>query len=123
MSFHDPSQLHDAFAEALRSQDVDALVDLYEPDAVVFLPDGGQISGREALGAMFAQIVRAGQTTGGVQRSTLVADDIALTSTVYPSRAAGPDGAQAPAGITTAEVLRRQLDGTWRVVIDAPTFS
>lgn len=123
MPFTDPSQLHDTFAQALAAGDVEALLDLYEPGAVVFLPDGGQVTGPEALSAMFTGIIGAGVTTGGTQRTTLVAGDVALTSTTYPGQDAGADGTPASPGVTTAEVSRRQSGGTWRVVIDAPTFS
>lgn len=123
MSFDDPARLHDVFAQALQAGDVDALLDLYEPGAVVALPDGGRVSGREALGAMFTGIIESGQTSGGEQRETIVADDVALTSTAYRSEVAGPDGTTRHVDITTAEVSRRGPDGTWRVVIDAPTFS
>lgn len=120
MPFSGPEDLHAAFAAALEAQDVDALVDLYEPDAMIVAPDGSQISG-DARREWFAGLIAAGVGATGRQRKMLIADDIALSSTAYEMDP-GPTGGE-PATMATAEVSRRQPDGTWRVVIDAPNFS
>ena len=118
---HNPKDLHARFAEALRAQDVEALRDLYEPDALVALPDGSQVTGPDALRGMVAGLIAAGADLKGTPRKVLIAGDIALASTSYAMQA-GPAGGQATT-VETAEVSRRQPDGSWRVVIDAPTFS
>lgn len=121
MSFASPEELHPTFARALESQDVAALLDLYEPSAITVLPDGNQLTDTDARREMFAGLVAAGANMQGTQRKLLVAGDIALTSTTHEMQAEGAGG---PAtAVETAEVSRRQPDGTWRVVIDAPNFS
>lgn len=121
MPFSRPEDLHAAFSEAMQAQDVDALLDLYEPNAIVVLPDGTRLTGSDALRAMFDRLVAAGTGMQGTPRKVLVADDVALTSTAYEVES-GQSGDQATT-TETAEVSRRQPDGSWRVVIDAPTFS
>ena len=121
MSFSRPEDLHATFSEALHAQDVEALLDLYEPNAIVALPDGSQITGPDALRGMLAGLVGASTGMKGASRKILIAGDIALTSTSYAVHA-GQAGGQATT-VETAEVSRRQPDGRWRVVIDAPTFS
>lgn len=120
MSFTDPGSMHDAFAAAMADQDVEALLDLYEPGAITALPDGSRIADREARRGMFAGLLASGAAMDGTQRLVLIAGDLALTSTTYEQ---GTQAGDEPTTVQTAEVARRQPDGSWRVVIDAPAFS
>lgn len=123
MPFSKPESIHEAFAAAFSSGDVDALVQLYEADAVQLQPDGKTVlTGSDQLKAGFQHLIDAGLIMSGTQRTTVVAGDLALTSTRYEFDAAGPDDAGGTKQAITAEVSRRQPDGTWRVVIDAPMF-
>ena len=123
MPYTHPEQLHDAFAEAFNSGHPDALIDLYEPDAIQLGRSGQVISGRDQLRSVFVGLLAAGITLQGTQVKALVAGDLALTSTQYAVDTTAPDGAQRTALVHTAEVSRRQSDGSWRVVIDAPGFA
>jgi ketosteroid isomerase-like protein len=44
--------------------------------------------------------------------------DLAYLSNTWSLSGTGPDGTPVTLGATTAEVARRQADGTWRYVID-----
>jgi hypothetical protein len=44
--------------------------------------------------------------------------DLAFLSNTWSLTGTGPDGTPLTMGATTAEVARRQADGTWRYVID-----
>ena len=121
MPFSRPEALHATFAQELQDKDVDALLDLYEPQAINALPDGTELTGPDARRTMFDGLIKAGAAMSGAERKVLVADDIALTSTTYEIPAAEAGGQ--PTTVATAEVSRRQPDGSWRVVIDAPSFS
>lgn len=82
---------------------------LYEPDAVLALPDGRVARGAEEIRQAYEHLV-AGKPTfvPGRQQPTLRNGDLALTSTRLPD------------GGVTVEVARRQGDGTWLWVIDQP---
>ena len=118
MPFSAPAALHTEFAAALAARDVDALVAMYERGAIQVQADGRTTTGKEAFRATFEGLLSGPLPQGGSQRVAAVAGDLALTSTEYtfPS----PDGGTTV--MRTAEVSRRQPDGTWRVVIDAPYF-
>ena len=106
-----PEDLSRFIVERLNAGDVDGLVALYEPDAVLAV--GGHVaSGAGEIRAVYEQIV-AGRPTvePGVQQATLRRGDLALTS----SRLA--------VGTITAEVARRQPDGTWLWVLDQPNIN
>jgi uncharacterized protein (TIGR02246 family) len=87
--------------------DVDGMAALFAPDAVVDSGEGRLTRGREAIRAFFAEITATGRKfAAGVQSPAVINGDLALTSTRLPD------------GTVTAEVARRQGDGTWLWVID-----
>jgi ketosteroid isomerase-like protein len=46
--------------------------------------------------------------------------DLALVTTVWSYLGTGPDGQTQQLAARSADVLRRQPDGSWRLVIDNP---
>jgi ketosteroid isomerase-like protein len=46
--------------------------------------------------------------------------DLALVSTVWSFAGTGSDGKPVKLAAKSADVLRRQADGSWRIVIDNP---
>jgi ketosteroid isomerase-like protein len=104
-----PEELSRLIVERLNAGDVDGLVELYEPDAVLALPDGQVATGAGEIRKAYERLV-AGRPTfaPGTQRPTLRCGELALTS----SRLAN--------GLVTVEVARRQPDGTWLWVLDQP---
>jgi ketosteroid isomerase-like protein len=105
-----PEDITRLFVERANVGDVDGLVALYEPDAVMAFPPGRTTVGHAAIRALFEQMLE--------QRPhfeleeplpTLISGDLALTST--PSK----DNT----GIRV-QVVRRQADGSWLRVIDRP---
>lgn len=103
----DPQDLERLLVSRQRSGDVDGMVALYEPDAVVDVGGGRLLRGREAIHAYFAELAASGRTfEPGEQRAAVVSGDLALTST------------RSRDGSVTAEVARRQGDGTWLWAVD-----
>ena len=80
---------------------------LYEPDAVLDSGEGRLTLGKEAIRALFADFTATGKKfASGNKSPAVISGDLALTSTHLPD------------GSVTAEVARRQSDGTWLWVID-----
>ncbi|WP_026401062.1 YybH family protein [Actinomadura rifamycini] len=104
-----PEELSRFVVERLNAGDVDGLVALYEPDAVLALPGGGVATGHAEIRRAYERLVADGPVFApGEQRPTLRRGDLALTSVRLPD------------GGATAEVARRQPDGTWLWVMDQP---
>jgi|ERR1041385_4499083 ketosteroid isomerase-like protein len=102
-----PDDLARLFVERANAGDVDGLVALYEPDAVLTFPPGHVAAGARAIRAVYEELLADRPTlTPGDQQPALINGDLALTST----RLSG--------GGVTVEVARRQPDGTWRWAID-----
>lgn len=103
----DPQDLEQLLVSRERAGDIDGMAALYESGAVLDIGDGQRIHGREAIREYFRELVAMGRKFEfGNQRAALISGDLALTST------------HSPDGSVTAEVARRQSDGTWLWVID-----
>ncbi len=120
MSAHSPEELDQLFEETLNAGDLDALVALYEPQAVFVSEPGQTVTGtaaiREVLSAFVAmkpKIIMEVHTVGQL-------DDIALTSAKWEMAGTGPDGQSIEMRGHSTEVCRRQADGTWLFAIDDP---
>lgn len=109
----EPEELSRLFVERVNARDVEGLVALYETDAVLATPDGGAVRGEAEIRRFYTALTAsAPQFTPGEQHPALRVGELALTSTRLP----GGAGA-------TAEVARRQPDGTWRWVLDRPNVT
>jgi ketosteroid isomerase-like protein len=103
----DPQDLERLLVSRERAGDVDGMAALYEPDAVLDRGDGRLTRGREAIRAFYAELVAMGRKFElGDQRPAITSGDLALTSTRLPD------------GSVTAEIARRQGDGTWLWAVD-----
>jgi ketosteroid isomerase-like protein len=104
-----PEDLGPLFLERANAGDVEGLVALYEPGAVLAFPAGRLAIGHEEIRAVYAELlsVRPRFSSAG-QQPVIRNGDLALTST------------RLPGGGATVEVARRQPDGSWRWVIDQP---
>lgn len=113
-----PEQLHALFAACATAGDVDGLVSLFEPDAVMRQAPGadarGPVALREACAGLAALDARFEITTDAV----CVAGDLALCSATWTATTS--DGTTL--GGRTTEVARLQPDGRWLTVVDAPTW-
>lgn len=118
----DPAQIHGAFMAAVNARDVEAVLALYDTDGVAVELDGSECSGPAAMRAMVEGLVGAITHIEGSTRKLFVVGDVALGSGSWTAQVALPDGTTIEQRGTTAEVSRRQPDGTWRLVIDDPLF-
>jgi ketosteroid isomerase-like protein len=103
----EPEELERLFVERMNDGDVEGLVALFEPDAVMRHSPGEVAVGHRAIRQVFERLV-ADRTrlTLGEQRPMLRSGELAMGSTRLAD------------GGVTCEVARRQADGTWRWVID-----
>ncbi len=106
-----PEDLGAFFLERANAGDVEGLVALYEPDAVLAFPPGRLAAGHEEIRRVYAALLADRPTFSSAgQQPTITHGDLALTST------------RLPGGGATVEVARRQPDGSWRWVIDQPAL-
>lgn len=107
-----PEDLAQFFVQRANAGDVEGVVALYEPDAVVARTGGEVAIGTEAIRSYYARMLAdRPRFEPGQQRPALRQGDLALTSTRLSN------------GTVTAEVARKQPDGTWLWGIDQPTIA
>jgi ketosteroid isomerase-like protein len=104
-----PEDLARYFLERANAGDVEGLVALYEPEAVLAFPSGQLTIGHDQIRQVYAELLADKPSFGSAGQQPVIRNgDLALTST------------RLPAGGATVEVARRQPDGSWRWVIDQP---
>src|SRR5690348_10074524 len=83
-----PEDLSRLIVERLNAGDVDGLTALYEPNAVLALPDGQLARGSDEIRRAYERVVADKPTfEPGAQRPTLLIEDLALTSSRLPTGA------------------------------------
>ena len=121
MPVRTPEEMHAVFAQAFNSGDLEALVALYEPDAVYVGGPEEITKGTAAIRGLLREALMSSPRleieTTGVYRSD---DGIALTQSRWTILAIEPDGNTVEVTGRSSEVLRRQADSAWLVVIDNP---
>ena len=109
--------------EVIETGNLDAALDLYEPDAMFVVGPNQVVSGHAAIREVLKGMISA-NTTGGLDAVTVVSSadgSIAFTRARGSSTGPGPDGNPVTTRFHSIEVVRRQPDGTWRIMIDDPS--
>ena len=103
----EPNDLERLLVDRQRAGDIDGMVALFAPDAMIDTGDGKIVKGHAAMRALYEGFAAAGRKfQHGVQQPARINGDLALTST------------RSVDGSVTSEVAQRQPDGTWLWVID-----
>ena len=103
-----PEDLDRLFLERASAGDVDGVVELYEPQAVLAFAPGQLAIGAAAIREVYTGLLAPRPRFSAQIRPAIRNGDLAVTSTVR-------------AGNATVEVARRQPDGTWLWLIDQPS--
>lgn len=106
-----PEDLTRLFVERANARDAEGLAALYAPDAVLAYPAGSSTVGREAIRAVFEQMLEHAPLPFPLEEPmpTVRYGDLALTSTESTDNTG-----------SRVQVTRRQPDGTWLRIIDRP---
>ncbi len=103
----EPNDLEKFFVERANAGDVDGLVALYEPNAVLVSDDGVQVAGTDQIREFFVNFLKnRPQLAPSIQAPALYSGELALTSSRHSNRD------------VSAEIARRQPDGNWLWTVD-----
>jgi ketosteroid isomerase-like protein len=121
MPAREPGDAHRLWADRFKAGNLEGLMALYEPDATLAPQPGQVVTGtaaiREALGGFLGL---KGTFEFLETKPAIQSGDLALLHSRWTLTGTGPDGSPLNLGGTTADVARRQSDGTWLFVIDNP---
>jgi len=110
-----PDEASRLFEQRFATADLDGLMDLYEEGAV-FTNAQGAHAGSEAIREVLNGYLSTGASIAMNDSVSFEAGELALVHWAWTMTF--PDGRVAEG--STAEVLRRQSDGSWKFVIDNP---
>ncbi|MEE1797996.1 nuclear transport factor 2 family protein [Streptomyces sp. NPDC101062] len=115
----EPDQLSTAFELAFNSGRLEAIQQLFAPNAMRVLAPGQYQTGEEMWKSAEATLPDRLPVTLSV-RHIYTVDDTALLICDYVHEGTGPDGTHQRVEGTAADILRRGADGVWRCLISNP---
>jgi uncharacterized protein (TIGR02246 family) len=120
MSPHKPEDWPGLFEEHLNTGDLDAVVALYEPEASFVPHSGDTIVGRDGIRQVLAGLIRTKTRLHGRVIQAVTVGDVAVLYTDFQGTTVGPSGQTVEIRYKAIEVLRRQPDGTWKLIVGDP---
>jgi ketosteroid isomerase-like protein len=121
MAAREPEEAHRLWGERFKAGDLEGLMALYEPNATLMPQPGQAASGAAAIREALGGFLGLKATFDWVDSKPAIrSGDLALLHSRWTLSGTGPDGSPLNLGGTTADVVRRQADGTWLFAIDNP---
>jgi len=120
MAASDPRKNHELFQQRWNQGDVDGLIDLYDETAVYIASAEQVLTGHAEIRGMLEQMATLGIENELELLSLTESGDTALEKTRWTMQFPGEDGKTTEQSGYSTVVLRRQAEGSWRMVIDDP---
>jgi uncharacterized protein (TIGR02246 family) len=120
MAIANPEEMNAAFADAVNSGDVERLLALYERDALLAPQPGRRARGTAAIREALLELLALHGRMTSTNVYCMQVADIALLRAEWEFAGRAPDGSPVELAGRSAEVVRRQPDGSWRYVVDHP---
>lgn len=112
----DPQKMNPTFALAYNSRNLQSLLALYEPNAILRTDgDGGNLAGMSEIAEALSGLLAIPGTMTSRNHFCIEHDGLALLRADWVI--VSDEGAAVASG-SSAELIRRQADGNWRYVID-----
>jgi len=115
-----PEKVLAAIAHGINTGNLDALLPLYEHEAAFAVRPGTLNHGPHGIAEALGGFIAMNGTLDLKVIRVLEASNLALVTTTWSFIGSGPDGEPVTLAAESADVLRRQGDGSWRFVIDNP---
>ena len=117
---HKPEDWPSLFEQNLNAGDLKAVMALYEPDARFVARSGETIVGRDRIREVVAGLIQSKtKFQSRVIKATTI-DDVALLYTDFQGTAVDASGRTIEVRSKAIEVLRRQPDGAWKLIVGDP---
>jgi len=120
MTAQTPEQVYQMFAQALNAGDLEMLMTLYEPDAVLVVQPGQTVSGHEQVREALQGYIALKGTITMAKPGIVQGADLAFLTARWSLEGTGQDGQPITLGGITGDVVQRGADGAWRLALDNP---
>lgn len=114
-----PEELHRLWTEYFVAGDLDGLISLYEPDAAFVAQPGAFVTGLRAIREVLAGFIATRRKFEIQIGRAIQTGDLALLVSSWKLEGEQRGEPFETSG-RTADVARRQPDGSWLLVIDSP---
>jgi uncharacterized protein (TIGR02246 family) len=108
------------FEQHLNAGDLDAVMTLYEPDARFATKSGETLVGRDAIRKVLGSMIDAKARLRSQVVRAVTVGDIAQLHTNFEGTTVDSSGKTIPVQNRAIEVLRRQPDGDWKLIMGDP---
>ncbi len=115
-----PEEWPQAFVARLNAGDLDGAAALYEEDARFVAPSGEILVGRTAIREVLAELIAAQTRFGFRVVRCVTAGEVAVLYTDFDGEREDPSGEPIAINSCAIEVLRRQVDGGWKLIVGDP---
>src|SRR5260370_39788152 len=120
MLMNSPHHTIEHLVQAINRVEANAPSALYEKEAVIVVQPGALAAGASARRQALAGFIALKPTLTMEAREVVQTGDLALYLSRWNLRGTGPDGKEGRMHGSSTDVLRRQSDGRWLIVIDNP---
>src|SRR5262245_20964810 len=120
MSSHTPEDWPRQFTHHLNTRDLEAGIALYAPDTRFVARTGETVVGRDQLCDVLAGLIGAHTRLQSRNIKAVTVNEVALLYTDFQGTTVDAAGTTVTIRHKTIEVLRRQPDGTWKLIISDP---
>lgn len=118
MSKDSPRSVHETFEAAFNAGDLETIVALYEPDAILISAPGKAVRGHEAVRQMLHKFLAVSQKLTLQVAGVFEIDEIALLTSEWQISGIDQQGKAVQLAGQMDDVVRRQKNGSWRIIID-----
>ena len=115
-----PEEVLNSVVEGINTGNLDSLIMLYETDACFASQPGQLAKSPETIRQSLRSFIDLNGKLDLKVKRVLQSSNLALVISEWSVSGTGPDGKHVNMAAKSADVLRQQVDGTWRFVIDNP---
>ncbi len=116
----DPQDWPSVFTQHLNAGDLEKVISLYEQDARFVAPSGQTLVGVKPIGEVIAGLIRSNTKMESRVLRAVTLDDLAVLYTDFDGTTNDASGKKIELRSRAIEVLRRQPDGGWKLIIGDP---
>ncbi|MFZ5862013.1 MAG: YybH family protein [Nitrospirota bacterium] len=120
MATHGPAETVRQLIDALNNGNLEAALALYDPQAVMVAEPGQVVTGKAALRKALQGFIALRPTIRSVKRAVVETGDVAQYCGEWTLAGTDPTGKLVSMSGKSSDVLCKQADGTWKIVVDNP---
>ena len=115
-----PEEVLSSVVKGINTGNIDSLMMLYESNACFAIQPGQLAKSPESISQSLRNFINMNGKLDLKVKRVLQASDLALVITEWSFGGTGPDGKPVTMDARSSDVLRQQVNGAWRFVIDNP---